>query len=451
MSEPVDVVVIGMGVGGEELAGQLAEAGLKVVGIEKELVGGECPYWACVPTKMMVRAANLLAEAQRIPGMAGQASVTADWAPVALRIRKEATDYWDDRVAVERFEKKGGQFVRGTARVVAPHAVEVNSTTYEAARGVVIATGSSPSIPRIPGLETVEYWTNRQAVKVEHLPASLLVLGGGPVGLELAQAFARFGVKVTVIEAAPGLLPLEEPEAGQTIATVFRREAIEVLVGAKVISVEARGSLICARTESGHEVQGERLLVATGRSANVKGVGLEAIGIDTGVKALQVDDHLRVKDGVWAVGDVTGKGLFTHVALYQAGIATADILGKSLPAADYESMPRVTFTDPEVGSSGLTEAAARKRGVKVRTGTSKTSSSARGWIHGPGNDGFIKLIEETDRGVLVGATAVGPIGGDLLSMLELAIAMKVPVERLRRLIYAYPAFYGGIQDALREL
>jgi len=451
MNRQVDAIVVGMGVGGEEAAGKLAEAGLNVVGIEKELVGGECPYWACVPSKMMIRAADLLAEARRIPGMAGESTVAPDWGPVALRIRKEATDNWDDRVAVERFEKKGGHFVRGAGHLLAPNLVGVDSTTYEASRAVVVATGSSPSIPPIAGLDSVRFWTNREAVKVEHLPRSLTVLGGGAVGVELAQVFARFGVKVTVIEAMPRLLAMEEPEAGETLAMVLRREGVEVLVGAMVKSVESRAEMIVAKLATGQEVGGERLLVATGRAANLKGAGLETIGVDVNAKAIQVDDHLRVQDGVWALGDMTGKGLFTHVAMYQAAVAVEDILGKSGPGADYRALPRATFTDPEVGSTGLTEEAARKKGLNVRTSLAKTSSSARGWIHGPGNDGFIKLVQDADRGVLVGATTMGPRGGDIVSMLELAVQTEVPVDRLRRMIYAYPTFYRGIEDALGGL
>ena len=206
MSERVDVVVIGMGPGGEDAAGRLAEAGLNVVGIEKELLGGECPYWGCIPSKMMIRAADLLAEARRIPGVAGRSTVAPDWSPVAKRIRVEATDYWNDKVAVDRFEGKGGHFVRGVGRITGRSSVAVDGRTFDATRAIVIATGTAPAAPPIPGLASVPYWTNRQAIEVERLPDSLIVLGGGAVGLELAQVFARFGMAVTVVEALPRLL-----------------------------------------------------------------------------------------------------------------------------------------------------------------------------------------------------------------------------------------------------
>ena len=450
-TENVDVVVIGMGPGGEDAAGSLAQAGLSVVGIEKALVGGECPYWGCVPSKMMVRAADLLAEARRIPGVAGSASVTPDWSPVALRIRDQATDNWDDKVAVDRFVGKGGTFVRGSGVISGPGKVTVNGTTYAASRGIVIATGTSPSIPPIQGLDQVPYWTNHEAIEADSLPASLIVLGGGAVGLELGQVFARFGVAVTVVEAMDRLLPLEEPEAGQTVAAVLEREGVTVRVGTGAVSASKGGNGLALTLATGEAVTAEQLLVATGRKANLDGLGIDTVGLDSTARWIRADAHMRVTDGVWAVGDVTGEGVFTHVAMYQSAIATADILGREAAPADYRALPRVTFTDPEVGSVGLTEAEARRRGFTVRTGVALVAHSARGWIHGPGNEGFIKLIEDSDRGVLVGATSVGPRGGEVLSMLGLAIKAEVPVSTLRGMIYAYPTFYRGVEDALRDL
>jgi pyruvate/2-oxoglutarate dehydrogenase complex dihydrolipoamide dehydrogenase (E3) component len=439
-----------MGPGGEDAAGKLAEAGLNVVGIEKELVGGECPYWGCIPSKMMIRAADLLAEARRIPGFAGSSTVTPDWGPVAKRLR-EATDNWNDKVAVDRFEGKGGHFVRGVGRLTGPSSVSVNSRTFEAGRAVVIATGSAPATPPIAGLAGVPYWTNRQAIEVEHLPRSLIVLGGGAVGLELAQVFARFGVAVTVVEASARLLAMEEPEASEVVSAVFKREAITVHAGAAVESVERQGSQVVVVLKGGQRVAAEQLLIATGRQSNLKAIGVDALGIDASQRFVPVDDHLRVKDKVWAIGDVTGKGNFTHVATYQADIAVKDILGIPTEGANYRALPRVTFTDPEVGAIGLTEAAAQKQGIRVETGIQQNAANTRGWIHGPGNDGFIKLVVDADRGVLVGATCVGPRGGDMQSMLELAVREAIPVDRLRQLIYAYPTFYRGIGEAARAI
>jgi len=447
----VDVVVIGMGPGGEEAAGRLAEAGLSVVGIERELLGGECPYWGCVPSKMMVRAADLLTEAQRVQGAAGSSTVDPDWGPVARRIRVEATDYWNDQVAVDRFEGKGGRFVRGAGRLDAPRTVSVDGHAFEASRAVVLATGAVASIPPIPGLADVPYWTNRDAIKAETVPASMVVLGGGAVGLELAQVYSRFGCEVTVVEALDRLLPMEEPEVGEELAKVLDDEGISVRVSARAAAVARDGEAIRVELEDGSRVGGERLLVATGRRPSVADLGLEKAGVDASRGGIRIDGGMRAAAGTWAVGDCTGVGQFTHVAMYQAGIAVADILGRDHPQADYRALPRVTFTDPEVGSVGISESEARRRGTRVRIGTSRVASSARGWIHGPGNAGFIKLVEDADRGILVGATSAGPWGGEVLSMLCLAIQAEVATEALRHMIYAYPTFHRGIEDALRDL
>ena len=453
MHESVDVVVVGMGVGGEAVGGRLAEAGLAVVGIDARLVGGECPYWGCVPSKMMIRAANALAEARRVPALAGQATVSPDYEPVAARIRAEATDDWDDHVAVERFEAKRGRFERGTARLDGLGCVRVNDMTFMADRGVVLASGTAPTIPPVPGLDRVDYWTNREAIEAKELPASLVVLGGGAVGLELAQAFARFGVAVTVVEAEDRLLPVEEPEAGAIVAAVLRSEGIEVRAGVRARFADPDGADVILGLEDGTLLRAERLLVATGRRADLSALGVGSLGVDDGTPAIAVDERMRVRgaERVWAVGDVTGEGAFTHVAAYQAEIAAADILGEDPLPADYRAVPRVTFTDPEVGSVGLGEAAARAAGIRARVGVAHTPSSARGWIHKLGNEGVIKVVEDAERGVLVGATAVGPHGGEVLGMLTLAVHAAVPTEQLRRMIYAYPTFHRAVEDALRDL
>jgi pyruvate/2-oxoglutarate dehydrogenase complex dihydrolipoamide dehydrogenase (E3) component len=451
MTEQADVVVIGMGPGGEEVAEDLARAGLDVVGVESTLVGGECPYWGCIPSKMIVRASNLIAEARRIPGMAGTSTVTPDWTPVAQRIRREATDSWDDRVAVERFEKLGGRFIRGTGRLEGSSRVVVGDRTVAARRGIVIATGACAVVPPIPGLAGVDHWTNRGFIETETLPASLVVLGGGAIGLELAQASARFGTKVTIVEGQERLLSMEEPEAGEEIGKVLAREGLEILTGRHAQRVSARHGAIVVELDDGASAEAERILVATGRRPNIASIGLETIGIDPStVKDIIVDDSCRVRPGVWAVGDCTGKG-FTHAAVYMARIVIADILGKPHPPATYHAMPRVTFTDPEVGAVGMTEKQAREKGVDVRTGIGLVSHSTRGWIHGPGNEGFIKLVEDRERGVLVGATSMGPMGGEVLSMLSVAVHAGLPTSTLREMIYAYPTFHRGIEGALAAL
>jgi len=448
-----DVVVLGLGPGGEEVAGRLAEAGLDVVGIEGNLLGGECPYWGCVPSKMMIRAANLLAEARRVPGMAGSSTVTPEWAPVARRIRAEATDNWDDKAAVDRFVGKGGRFVRGWGRLDGPRRVVVGDVAYEAGRAVVVATGARAWAPPIPGLAELEdqYWTNRQAIEAEAVPASLVVLGGGAVGVELGQVFARFGTEVSIVEGAPRLLALEEPESSALVAEVLGRDGVAVHTSARIAAARQGGDGFVLELDGAEPVTGERLLVATGRRPDLVAINVTSIGVDDTAKGLPVDDHLRVADGVWAVGDVTGVGAFTHVSMYQANICVEDILGHDPAPADYRALPRVTFTDPEIGSVGMSEAAARDKGLEVRVGNYPIPRSTRGWIHKAGNDGFIKLVEDTGRGVLVGATSAGPTGGEVLGLLTLAIHAELPVQQLRRMIYAYPTFHRTVEAALTDL
>ena len=445
-----DLIVVGMGPAGEEVAGQAAAAGLDVLGVERKLVGGECPYWGCIPSKAMVRAGNSLAEAARVTGLAGKTAIEADWAPVAARVR-DMTAGWSDEIAVERHEKKGGRFVRGAAHVVGPRAVEVNGVSHSARRGIVLATGTEPLIPPIEGLDDVEIWTNREAIEAQTLPDSLLILGGGPVGLELGQTFARFGTKVTIVEGAAHVLPLEEPENGAALGDALRAEGIEILNGARGERVARARDGIAVELTDGSRIEGERLLVATGRRPSIAGIGLETIGVDPDARSIEVDEHMRAGEGLWAVGDITGKGMFTHVAMYQARIASADILGREHQPADYSAVPRVTFTDPEVASVGMSERVAREAGITLRTGVATTSSSARGWIHGPGAEhGVAKVVIDADRDILVGASVMGPAAGEVLGLLVLAIKAKIGISTLRAMIYPYPTFVRGLEDALRE-
>ncbi|WP_275466818.1 dihydrolipoyl dehydrogenase family protein [Streptomyces noursei] len=451
-NEQADVVVLGLGPGGEYVAGTLAEAGLDVVGVEAQLVGGECPYWACVPSKMMIRAGNLLAEAGRVSALAGAAVVTPDWARVAGRIRDEATADWNDQVAADRFTAKGGRLVRGTGRLAGPRRVTVDDRTFEARRGVVLATGTRPRIPPVPGLEGTPYWTNRDAMAAKELPASMVVLGGGAIGVELAQVFARFRCAVTVIEGQDRLLAQEEPEAGELAADALRADGVTVLTGTRVRQVDRVGNAFTVRLEgSGQLLSAERLLVATGRQADLTPLAVDTVGLDPAAGAVATDGQMRAGEGLWAVGDIAGRGSFTHVSMYQAEIAVRDILGQAGPDADYRALPRVTFTDPEIGAVGLTERQAREQGLRVRTSVVALASSTRGWIHGPGNEGFIKLVEDADRGVLIGATSAGPAGGEVLHGLNVAVHAEVPVDRLRHMIYTYPTFHRTIETALGAL
>ncbi|GAB2626447.1 NAD(P)/FAD-dependent oxidoreductase [Nocardioides ginkgobilobae] len=454
-----DLVVIGLGPGGEALASGAAEAGLRVVAVDRHLVGGECPYYGCVPSKMMVRAADLLAEAGRVAGVAGSVTVEPSWAPVATRIAEQATDHWDDAVAVDRLREAGASVLHGTARLAGPGRVEVEApdgslTSYVAERGVVLNPGTRPARLPIDGLEGTPYWTNRDAVKVASLPSSLVVVGGGPIGCEMAQVFARFGVRVTVLEAGPRILGPLEPEASEALAAVLVHEGVRVMAGVSIGSVAHADGQFTLEVD-GETVTAEKLLVAAGRTPNLDDLGLETVGLDPTARSLEVDERLRVSTdgggagGLWAIGDVTGKGAFTHVSMYQSAIALRDVLGQDGPPASYHALPHVTFTDPEVAGVGLTEHQARERGLRVQVGSGGLGS--RGWLHGPGGDGLVKLVADADREVLVGATVVGPAAGEVLGHLALAVHAEVPLPTLRSMIYAYPTFHRAIESALADL
>lgn len=475
-TEMVDVVVIGLGPGGEFVADELLSRGLRVVAIESELIGGECADWGCVPTKMMVRAANLLAEAGRVNAMAGSATVVPDWRLVATRIREEATHNWNDTALVAAFERKGGRFIRGTARLVdandraldrwdsesgaigneyvetvVAHGVEVDGHRFTPRLGVVIATGAKSMAPDVAGLAGLPYWNNRDVVQLDHLPTSLAILGGGAIAVELGQLLARFGVVVTIIEVADRLLASEEPEASQLLEDVLRAEGIAVTTGATVERVTHNGDGFELDLGPHGRIRADQLLVATGRRPDLQGLGVEVIGVEPTSSHLTTDENMRVVPGIWAIGDVTGRGSFTHVATYQARIAVNDIAGGDHRGADYRAVPRVVYTDPEIGSVGMSEQSARAAGLKVRIGLAPIPIEARGWIHKAGNDGLIKLIEDSDRGVLVGALSIGPCGGEVLAVLTLAIHAEVPITTLTSMLYAYPTFHRAIEAALADL
>lgn len=444
-----DVVVIGMGPGGEDVAGNLAEAGIDVVGIEKELVGGECPYWGCVPSKMMIRGADALQEGRRIPQLSGISTVQPDFSIVADRIRAEATDDWNDQVAADRFTGKGGRLVRGEGRLISADTVAVGDDTYRAGRAVVLAAGTRASIPPVPGLQGTPYWTNREAIATTAVPESLIVMGGGAIGVELAQAFSRFGSRVTIIEGADRIVAPEEPEASQVLTDVLTAEGITIHTGqfASKVSHDESGFRV---TVGDSIVRGQRLLIATGRTPNAQTIGVDVLGVELSHGYPPVDEHMQVVPGVYAVGDIAGKGAFTHMAMYQAAICERAILGRPGPGADYSAVSRVTFSDPEIGSVGMTEQQSRDAGINVATGSVAVPSTSRGWIHKVGNEGIIKVVADADRGVLVGATSVGPTGGEVLSGLAVAVRAAVPIATLKNMIYAYPTMWRGIENAIHD-
>ena len=409
MPQEFDVVCLGGGVAGEAIAGGLEGSGLTLVVIERELVGGECPYWGCIPSKTLLRSGETLKEAERARTLAAsRVEWELDFPKVSKRVLWMARDLDDTRPAAA-LQSAGATLVRGSGKLVDQKTVEVAGERYVARKAVVIANGSTASIPPIPGLDSVEYWTNRQATLPRELPISLAVLGGGAIGLELGQAFARFGSKVTIIEAGPRFLGLEEPEAGAGLKPHLESDGIELIAGDLCVGVEKGDASVVLKMKSGARVTAERLLVATGRRANFE--AWEGAGLPRTERGwLKVDPTtLEAAPGVYGTGDVTGIGGFTHLAYYHGQVVARRLRGEDA-RADHVAVPRVTFTDPEVASVGLSEAAAREQGIDVVIASTDPAESARGYIH-DFHGGMLKLVGDRRQSVLVGATVMSPRAG----------------------------------------
>jgi pyruvate/2-oxoglutarate dehydrogenase complex dihydrolipoamide dehydrogenase (E3) component len=449
-------VCLGGGVAGEAIAVGLRDSGLTLAIVERELVGGECPYWGCVPSKTLLRSGETLSEANRARVLAAsRVEWDVDFPKVSKRVLWMARNLDDSRAAAA-MEATGASLVRGEGKLVDPRTVLVGREQLIARRAVVIANGSTAAIPPIPGLETIQYWTNRQAAIPTELPVSLAILGGGAVGVELGQAFARLGCKVTVIEAGPTFLGLEEPEAGAALRPHLEADGMILMIGDPCVSVEQplmgpsrEPSAVVLHLKSGAVVRSDRLLVATGRRPNAE-AWREAGLPQTERGWLKVDPAtLEAQDGIFGAGDITGLGGFTHLAYYHAQIIARRLRGIDA-RADHSAVPRVTFTDPEIASVGLTEAAARAKGIDVVVTTADPAETARGSIH-DFHRGALKLIADRERGVLVGATLVTPRAGEILGELVLAIRTGTPLETLADLIHPFPAFNRVLGETLQEL
>ncbi len=440
---------LGGGVAGEAIAGGLEGSGLTLAVVERELVGGECPYWGCIPSKTLLRSGETLKEAERARGLAAsRVDWELDFPKISKRVFWMARDLDDTRPAAA-LQSTGATLVRGQGKLIDQKTVEVAGERYVARRALVVANGSTASIPPIAGLDTIEYWTNRQATLPRELPISLAVLGGGAIGLELGQAFARFGSKVTIIEAGPRLLGLEEPEAGAALKPHLEADGIELIEGDPCVGVEKGDAGVVLKMKSGARVTAERLLVATGRRANFE--AWESAGLPRTERGwLKVDTAtLEVAPGVYAAGDVTGIGGFTHLAYYHGQVIARRLRGEEA-RADHSAVPRVTFTDPEVASVGMSEAAAREHGIDVETAFTDPAESARGYIH-DFHGGMLKLVGDKRRGVLVGATLASPRAGEILGELVLAVKVATPVHALSDVIHPFPAFNRVLGAALGEL
>ncbi len=449
--EQFDVICIGAGTVSEGLASELKDTGISLAVIERELVGGECPYWGCIPSKTLLRSAEVLAEADRARTLAAsRVEWDVDFPKIARRTREIARDE-DDTKATEALVEQGATIIRGEGRLTGPRTVLVGDRELRARRGVVIGTGTSPAIPPIDGLNGVEYWTNREATLARELPRSLLVLGSGPIGAELGQAFARFGCEVHIVEALGRLIPGEEPEAAVELAKAFEVDGIAIHLCAKAVGVSSDEDGIHLHLESGETLVGERLLIAVGRRPKLNGLDLAAAGVATTEKGwVEVDDRTLVAaPGIWAGGDVTGIGAFTHLAWYHGKVIGRQLRG--VPSvADHRAIPRVTFTDPEIASVGLSEAAAREQLPEVRVVSADSGNGTRGYINGPPG-GVIKLVADMRRNVLVGALVVGPRAGEMIAELTLAIRGDVPLAVLEDTLHAFPTFSRDLDGLFPQL
>jgi pyruvate/2-oxoglutarate dehydrogenase complex dihydrolipoamide dehydrogenase (E3) component len=454
LSHGFDVVCLGGGVAGEAIANGLQGSGLTLAVVERELVGGECPYWGCVPSKTLLRSGETLSEADRARALAAsRVEWTVDFPKVSKRVRWMARDLDDSRPAAA-MEATGARLVRGEGRLTDLRTVAVGNDQLVARRAVVIANGSTAAIPPIPGLDTVEYWTNRQAAIPTELPATLAILGGGAIGVELGQALARLGSKVTVIEAGPAFLGFEEPVAAAALRPHLEADGITLMIGDPCIAVEKRSgapsrSSVILHLKSGAEVTADRLLIATGRRPNAE--AWRASGLpQTDRGWLKVDPStLEARPGVFGAGDVTGLGGFTHLAYYHGQVVARRLRGIDA-RADHTAVPRVTYTDPEVASVGLSESVARARGLDVVVANADPAEAARGYIH-DFHGGALKLVADRQRGVLIGATLVTPRAGEILGELVLAIKLGTPLEILADVIHPYPAFNRVLGASLGEL
>jgi pyruvate/2-oxoglutarate dehydrogenase complex dihydrolipoamide dehydrogenase (E3) component len=446
----VDVIVIGMGPGGEVAASRLINGGKRVAVVEQELIGGECGYWACIPSKTLLRSPEVQAEAERAAGIARPA---VDW-PALRDYRDVMIRHLDDAKQVEGYEQQGATVIKGAARIVGRDPWRVQAGDRElTADHVIVATGSEALRPPIEGLDGLEVWTNRQATGLQEIPGRAVMIGGSAVGVELGQFLARMGCAVTLVQRGPRLLGREEPQVGELVAEHLRADGIDVRVDCQVTAARRDGADTVADLSDGTSVRTDVVVLGAGRKPRTDGLGLSQLGVaPEGHGGLPVDGQCRVTDdGLWAVGDVTGVALFTHVAKYQGRIAADTILGKPRTAG-YTGVPRVVFADPEIAAVGLTREQAQHQGIEVATAEVELPKIlARPWTYQTEPVGTLGLLADRERGALVGAWAVAPMAGEWIHQAALAIRAGVPLAVLLDGIAQFPTYSEGYLNALEAL